>query len=114
MPCDYKKYPKDWFSRIRPAVLSLADNRCEGSPAYPDCRALNGEQHPVTGSTVVLTIAHRDHDTTHNELSNLACWCQRCHLTYDAKHHAKSAARTRRDKHPQEDWLDVDSSRAEV
>ena len=27
---------------------------------------------------------------------NLRALCQRCHLRYDAKHHAKNAARTRR------------------
>jgi hypothetical protein len=27
---------------------------------------------------------------------NLKAWCQRCHLTYDAKHHAANAAVTRR------------------
>jgi hypothetical protein len=29
MPCDYKKYPVDWKSRIRPAILSRANHRCE-------------------------------------------------------------------------------------
>jgi len=27
---------------------------------------------------------------------NLRAWCQRCHLTYDAKHHAQNAYATRR------------------
>jgi hypothetical protein len=27
---------------------------------------------------------------------NLKAWCQRCHLNYDAEHHAKNAAETRR------------------
>ena len=51
------RYPRDWkaiVSRIR----DRSGNRCEGSPAYPDCRADNGEPHPITGSRVVLTVAH--------------------------------------------------------
>ncbi|HZI31283.1 MAG TPA: hypothetical protein VFF11_03010 [Candidatus Binatia bacterium] len=98
MPINYKRdYPPDW-PLIRAAILNRAGNRCEGSPAYPDCRAENGQPHPVTGSKVVLTVAHRDHDTTHNTPENLAAWCQRCHLTYDAKLHAQHAAETRRAK----------------
>jgi hypothetical protein len=84
MPCDYSKYPKDW-KRIRNAILDRAAYACEGSPKYPDCRAENRALHPVTGSKVVLTIAHLDHDTNNNDFSNLRAWCQRCHNTYDAK-----------------------------
>lgn len=29
MPIDYKKYPKNWLSEIRPRVLKRADNKCE-------------------------------------------------------------------------------------
>jgi hypothetical protein len=29
MPCDYSKYPKNWKSEIRPAILTRAKNRCE-------------------------------------------------------------------------------------
>ena len=29
MPIDYKKYHKDWFTVIRPAILSRANNQCE-------------------------------------------------------------------------------------
>ncbi len=97
MPCDYKKYPPNW-KEIRAAILARAGNRCEGSPAYPDCRAENSQPHPVTGSTVILTIAHLDNDTTHNDPENLRAWCQRCPLTYDAAFHAQNAKQTRRKK----------------
>lgn len=89
-------YPADWSTVIRPAILARAGNCCEGSPRYPDCRARNGEPHPVTRSTVVLTVAHLDHDPPHCDEANLRAWCQRCHLTYDAAHHAATAAATRR------------------
>jgi hypothetical protein len=45
---------------------------------------------------VVLTIAHLNHVPEDCAEDNLRAWCQRCHLTYDAKHHAKTAAVTRR------------------
>ncbi|MHB9005133.1 MAG: hypothetical protein ACYC6C_13960 [Coriobacteriia bacterium] len=43
----------------------------------------------------VLTIAHLDHDPTHNADDNLRALCQRCHLRYDAKMHASTARATK-------------------
>jgi hypothetical protein len=94
-PENRRRYPSNWSTEIRPAILDRAGDCCEGSPAYPHCRAANYEAHPVTGSLVVLTIAHLDHTPEHNDPSNLRAWCQRCHLTYDATHHAQTARRTR-------------------
>jgi 5-methylcytosine-specific restriction endonuclease McrA len=82
-PDKKKLYPADWKERRR-KVLERAMDCCEGSPRYPDCRAQNGKPHPVTGSKVVLTVAHLDHNPKHNDLNNLRAWCQRCHNTYDA------------------------------
>jgi len=45
---------------------------------------------------VVLTIAHLDHTPENNDPANLRAWCQRCHLRYDAEHHAKNSRETRR------------------
>lgn len=89
------RYPATWQD-IRARILARAGNACEGSPRYPWCRARNGEVHPETRSFVVLTIAHLDHQPEHCADENLRAWCQRCHLTYDAAHHARNAARTRR------------------
>jgi hypothetical protein len=44
---------------------------------------------------IVLTVAHLDHDCTHNDESNLAALCQRCHLALDADQHKTNAAATR-------------------
>jgi 5-methylcytosine-specific restriction endonuclease McrA len=44
---------------------------------------------------VVLTIAHLDHVPEHVEEANLKALCQRCHLAYDAEHHAETARATR-------------------
>lgn len=104
-PENRKRYPTNW-KQIRAVILDRASHACEGSPDYPDCRAANYEPHPETGSKVVLTIAHLDHTPEHNDPSNLKAWCQRCHLNYDKDHHAVNAARTRRNKLPQHDWVD--------
>ena len=91
------RYPANW-KQVRERILRRAGDRCEGSPAYPDCRARDGDYHPDTGSRVVLTIAHLDHTPEHCDDGNLRAMCQRCHLTYDAKHHAVNAYRTRKAK----------------
>ncbi len=90
-PENRKRYPPDWpaISRARRAQ---AGNRCEGSPAWPDCRAANGMPHPVTGSRVVLTVAHLDHRPENVDPANLRAWCQRCHNTYDAPHRSRNRA----------------------
>jgi len=90
-------YPKDWKA-ISLAARKRAGNCCEGSPAYPECRAANGEPHPVTQSRVILTVAHLNHNPADCRPENLKSWCQRCHLTYDAQHHARNAEMTRRAK----------------
>lgn len=88
---------QEWRS-LRAAILNRSGFRCEGTPQFPDCRALQKEPHPDTGSIVVLTIAHMDHDETHADPERCRALCQRCHLTWDAKHHAANARRTRERK----------------
>lgn len=94
-PENKRRYPPNW-KEIRAAILARAGHRCEGSPAHPDCRVENYALHPETGSLVVLTIAHLDHQPENNAPENLAAWCQRCHLQYDADHHRINAWKTRR------------------
>jgi 5-methylcytosine-specific restriction endonuclease McrA len=81
-PENKARYPKDW-PQISQRIRERAGWRCEGSPAFPDCRAVNGEPHPATGSTVVLTVAHLDYTPENIADENLRAWCQRCHNTYD-------------------------------
>lgn len=87
MPIDYKNYPDNWKSEIRPAILARAENRCEC------CGVENYAQNPVTGSKVVLTIAHLDHNTTNNSPENLRALCQLCHLRYDSRRHVATRRR---------------------
>lgn len=48
------------------------------------CAAVNGKPHPVTGSKVVLTIMHLNHQPEDVRDENLLAGCQRCHNRYDA------------------------------
>lgn len=83
-PENKARYPKDW-KQIRERILKRARDRCEGSPAYPDCRAINGAElrNSLDRRLVVLTIAHLDHTPENCADENLRAWCQRCHNTYD-------------------------------
>lgn len=92
MPIDYSLYPENWKTEIRPAILSRAQNKCEF------CGAENYQPHPETGSKVILTIAHLDHNIANNHYDNLRCLCQKCHLTYDGLLHAQHTAETRKTK----------------
>ena len=60
------------------------------------CLARNRRVQPITGSRVVLTVAHLDHQPETCADDNLLAMCQRCHLAYDAEHHAETRAATRR------------------
>src|SRR5215831_174908 len=96
MPWHPQAYPEAWRAVIRPAILARAAQHCEGSPAYPGCRARNHTPHPATGSPVVLTIAHLCRCAPPcGESAHLRALCQRCHLTLDAELHAQHATARR-------------------
>ena len=107
MPINYKDYPPNWKTEIRPAVLARANNCCEecGAPNYatiyrpekgkPDWKFAFGDAEDAMAldgvkiTKIVLTIAHLDHDK-HNhsvQIDRLKALCQRCHLKYDLPHH---------------------------
>lgn len=110
------RYPKDW-REIVSKVRERSGDKCEGSPAFPDCRRPNGWLlNKRTGEVtddgmlaeawsladgdkvvrIVLTTAHLDHNPENCDLANLRHWCQRCHLAYDHEHHQRNAYQTRR------------------
>lgn len=116
MPIDYSRYPKNWKTEIVPRILERADFRCEncgianGSDATSvSLRVQDGGRYKVKRFwlsndgdvvrmqpfalpgqtkkvTVVLTIAHLDHDEENHDVTDdrLRAWCQYCHLNYDA------------------------------
>jgi len=81
MPINYHDYPANW-REIRARILARAGNRCE------KCGAANGEPNPITGSRVVLTVHHLDHDTANNDHGNLQALCQLCHNLADGQYRA--------------------------
>lgn len=81
MPIDYSKYHPKWSLISRLIRFKRANNKCEW------CGAVNYEPHPVTGSKVILTVAHIDHDKDNNRFNNLAALCQKCHLNHDLPQH---------------------------
>lgn len=98
--CD--RYPANWPTISLYIRFDRAQGRCEcrgecGAKPHEEgrCNAGNGLPHPLTGSKVVLTVAHRDHDPANCDPTNLTAMCQRCHLAYDAEQHRAQASHTR-------------------
>jgi len=111
MPIDYKDYPKNWKTEIRPAVLERANNCCELCGVknhaiihrfgkglndweyWPE--GMESEAWSIDGkksTKIILTIAHLDHDKLNHDvdLERLKALCQKCHLQYDIKHHVSN------------------------
>lgn len=95
------RYPPDWADISR-AIKDRAGWRCEctgecGRGTH-DGRCPNRHGHPAygTGSTVVLTTAHLNHQPEDCDPANLRAMCAGCHLHYDREHHAQTRAETRR------------------
>lgn len=90
---------KEWRELSERVRFERAGNKCE------ECGAQNYEPHPVTGSKVVLTVAHLDHCPENNDLSNLMAMCQRCHNRYDAEHRALTRMRRKELENQQKLWF---------
>jgi hypothetical protein len=110
-PENVDRYPPEWkaiSNRIR-FVRAGARCECSGECGHDHvrehrilsavvlgemrCQAHHMNPHPVTGSNVVLTVAHLDHTPENVDDENLRAYCQRCHLAYDRDHHAESRRR---------------------
>ena len=77
-PENRARYPKDWKAISAHIRFERARNRCEACGV-----AVNGLPHPDTGSKVILTVAHLDHQPENCTYDNLRAMCQRCHNIYD-------------------------------
>ena len=95
MPINYKEYPPNWHSEVRPRIMRRAgEERDENGVIIREaqcerCGAYNHAPHPQTRSPVVITIAHLDHDHTNHSVTDerLQALCQRCHLNLDRPRH---------------------------
>lgn len=121
MPMDRKRYPEDWEAISR-RIRERAGGRCEcagecghdhsieptGDPAAWGyrCNARDGRPNPVTGRTVILTVAHLNHTPADCRPENLRAMCQRCHLSYDRPRHLATQARNRRARRATGDLFD--------
>jgi hypothetical protein len=72
-------------ARLRSGNRCECDGKCGQDHPGGRCTAVNGQLHPDTGSTVVLTLAH-EHGVPLEETSidRMFHACQRCHNRYDA------------------------------
>jgi hypothetical protein len=133
------RYPANW-KQIRERILARAEHRCEkckvangtriargqgedaGTYMTDDANVYSAETGEHLGqcrmssydvarmTDIVLTIAHLDHTPENCEADNLRAWCQRCHLWYDAEHHAETARATRRARMAIGDLFDAPAS----
>lgn len=124
-PENRSRYPENWKD-IRAAILARAGDCCEqckvpnrervarGAGPHADTYQMNdanvysadtgehlgrvrmSEYTLKNMADIVLTIAHLDHQPENCDPANLRALCQRCHLRYDAAHHAETARHTRR------------------
>ena len=91
-----QRYPRDWHA-ISKRIRERAGGRCEFRDfAGRRCEAVNGQPHPISGSRVVLTVAHLDHTPENCADDNLLAACQRCHNRYDAPMRAAGIRMRRR------------------
>jgi hypothetical protein len=119
MPIDYKQYPANWLTEIRPQILARDGHRCKhcNVPNHLVIKRLKGESYCTPGAQdwdminsrvkyshsnlteslkhhgftkIVLTIANLDHDHINCDNDNLAALCQRCHLKLDKHQHANN------------------------
>ena len=111
MPIDYSKYPPNWKTQIRPAILERANNCCEecGVKNYAigwrdeEGRFIEAEgtlqedtfhiEGQIKIFKIVLTVAHLDHDPENWDVSldRLKALCQKCHINYDIPERKKKA-----------------------
>jgi 5-methylcytosine-specific restriction endonuclease McrA len=89
---DRRKYPRDWEA-ISQRIRARSGGRCEGpvGELAGRCCSIAGQPNPITGSVVVLTVAHLNHEPMDCRDENLRALCQRCHLNYDRPRHIAHA-----------------------
>ena len=92
-------YPPGWAAiswRIR---MERAQGQCEcrgecglhrTHPGPRRCVERHGRPAVWAKGTIVLTVAHLNHEPADCRDDNLRAFCQRCHLRYDVGHHRRN------------------------
>lgn len=96
-------YGPDWPAITHAVKWLRAWGRCEcdgrcGRPAghldrFGRCVNIHNQPAYGTGSNVILTTAHLNHNPADMRPSNLMAACNGCHLSYDKDHHAATRRR---------------------
>lgn len=84
-----KRYGPKWKQISKNIRFRRAHGRCE------NCGAIHGQRFLFTKGEIRLSACHRDHTPENNSASNLAAWCQSCHLEYDRQDNLRRARITR-------------------
>jgi hypothetical protein len=94
-------YPPDWPVISEGIRFTRAGGQCEcegecGRETHAGrCPNRHGQPAYGTGSKVILTVAHLNHEPSDCRPENLKAMCNGCHLHYDRDHHAQTRAATR-------------------
>lgn len=84
-----KSYGPRWKTISHAIRFKRAHGRCE------HCGAINGQRFLFSRGEIRLSACHRNHTPGDNRATNLAAWCQKCHLTYDRADNLRRARLTR-------------------
>ncbi|RPE27213.1 hypothetical protein [Kitasatospora cineracea] len=101
-PENRDRYPDNWPDISQHIRFDRAAGRCEcvgecGRGTHPGrCPNFHDGEAYGTGSKVVLTTAHLNHQPEDCHPENLRAMCQGCHNAYDAAHRRQTRAETRR------------------
>lgn len=102
-PENKHRYPQHWKQLSNEIRFIRAAGRCEcegecGRGTHSGrCPNVHGKPAYGTGSLVVLTTAHLNHQPEDCDPANLKAMCQGCHLHYDRDHHAETRYKTRKE-----------------
>ncbi|MEV0493430.1 hypothetical protein [Streptomyces atratus] len=99
-PENKDRYPDDWPAISRAAKQAAAwrcacTGQCGRGTHAGRCPNRHGRPAYGTGTTVILTTAHLNHQPEDVRPENLVVMCQGCHLHHDRAHHRVTAALTR-------------------
>ena len=84
MPLNYALDHPKWSLITHLVRFRRAEGKCER------CPCVHLKPHRRTGHRVILAIVRLDHDRTKNNFSDLAAFCQWCHLWWDCNHYIYS------------------------
>ncbi len=82
LPFNYKKYPPNWMSEIRPRILARDNHTCQ------NCGLGANDSYQRSSTKIRLTVAHLDHDAGNWQVidERLLTLCASCHFRYDNGH----------------------------